>query len=164
MIWTLQKSNNIALQWFFCSLPSELVCIISGGYTRCEFFFFATINCLPSKKIACVDDTFLVPNQSARQSQKRQREIMVWSSARRDIYLQIDKNIYFYHFSFNFSCFGSYFLFWIVFCKSLFGRFRFLASTSFAKEIFRRYNDAMKACKITCFSFKYLSLWFLALY
>ena len=30
---------------FFCSLPNDLVCVISGGYTRCDFYsiFSATI-------------------------------------------------------------------------------------------------------------------------
>ena len=36
---------------FFCSLPSHVVCIISGGYTRCDFnhIFSATMTYLPSK-------------------------------------------------------------------------------------------------------------------
>ena len=53
----------------------------------------------------CVDDTFLVPIESAWKSLGRQREITVWSSARRDIYLKIDKYIYFSCFPFNFSRF-----------------------------------------------------------
>ena len=36
---------------FFCSLPSQVVCIISGGYTRSDFnhIFSATMTYLPSK-------------------------------------------------------------------------------------------------------------------
>ena len=50
------------------------------------------------------------------------------------------------------------------FCKSLFGPFRFWASTFFLDVIFTSYDDAMEACKITFFSLKSISLWFLALY
>ena len=36
---------------FLSSLPSEPVCITSGGYTRCDFYriFSAAMICLPSK-------------------------------------------------------------------------------------------------------------------
>ena len=53
----------IVLQWFFCSLPSMLVCIISGGYTHCDFYhiFSAAMICLPSKYFV---QTFLVLHES----------------------------------------------------------------------------------------------------
>ena len=47
---------------FFCSLLSMLVCIISRGYTQCDF---CGPDLLPFKKIfTCTHDTFLVPNES----------------------------------------------------------------------------------------------------
>ena len=106
MIWALYTSSNCVPVIFFLQYIQG-VCIISGGYTRCDFYHisFAAMNCLLPKKSACVEDTFQVPNESAWQSLKRQREIMVWSSARGDIYLQIDMKIHFSYFSFNFSCF-----------------------------------------------------------
>ena len=56
--------------------------IISREYTRCDFYRIvsAAMNCLPSKKSACVDDIFIVPSKSAWQLLGREREIMVWSS------------------------------------------------------------------------------------
>ena len=52
---------------FFCSLTTRLVCIISGGYTRCDFYriFSVAMICFPFKIFsACVNDTFLVLNES----------------------------------------------------------------------------------------------------
>ena len=46
---------------FLSSLPSEPVCIISGGYTRCDFYriFSATMICLPSKNFCAKHFQFL---------------------------------------------------------------------------------------------------------
>ena len=50
----------VFLQLFFCSLPTKrfalLICIISGGYTQCDFYgiFSAAMICLPSKHFAYV--------------------------------------------------------------------------------------------------------------
>ena len=43
-----------------------LVFIISGGYTRCDFYCILStaMICLLSKNFTCVDDTFLVHNES----------------------------------------------------------------------------------------------------
>ena len=52
---------------FFCSLPSELVFIISGRYTWCNFYhiFFAAMICFQKfqKFCPCVDDKFLFPKK-----------------------------------------------------------------------------------------------------
>ena len=68
----------IVFQWFFLQPTRRASCIISGGYTRCNFY-------------ACIHDTYLVLNESTWQSLERQQEIMVLSSAWREIYLQMDK-------------------------------------------------------------------------
>ena len=102
---------------FFCSLPSELVCIISGKFILCDF----------KKFCKCVDHIFLVPNEAAWQSLERQQGIIVWSSSLyKEIYLQIDK-----YSSINFSCFEHVeFLrviswFWIFFACSYLGASNF---------------------------------------
>ena len=52
---TLYKHSH-----FFCSLLNMPVCIISRGYTQCDF---CGPDLLPFKKIfTCTHDTFLVPN------------------------------------------------------------------------------------------------------
>ena len=96
----------IAFQWVFHSLPSEVLCIFSGGCTWYRLLHrFCHNDLFTFQFCTCVDDRFLVPIESAWISLGRQREIMVWSSARQDIYLQIDKKVYFSCFSFNFSRF-----------------------------------------------------------
>ena len=67
----------IVFQWFFHSLPSEVPCIISGGYTRyCLPYLFCRNDLFTFRFCACVDDTFLVPNESVQHLLERQWEIM----------------------------------------------------------------------------------------
>ena len=63
-------TSSHCLNDFFSSLPSELVCVISRGYTWCDF---CCHDLLPSKKIyTCLDDTFLVPDTNHwRNSEKK---------------------------------------------------------------------------------------------
>ena len=74
----------IVLQWFSRSLPSEVLCIISGEYTRyCLPHLFCHNDSFTLQFYACVDDTFLVPNESVQHLLERRWEI-------------IEENIYFY--------------------------------------------------------------------
>ena len=117
---------------FFCNRPSELVCIISGRYTQCDFcrhYLFTFPNFC-----GCVDDTFLVPNESAWQSLERQREIMVWSSSlleERFICRSISRyiSLMFNQLQFlsTYCVFTNYFVILKNFCMPLFGRFQFWA-------------------------------------
>ena len=53
--------QSLWYDFFFCSFPSELVCIISGRYTPFDIYiiFSAAMICLPSLKFcALVNDTF----------------------------------------------------------------------------------------------------------
>ena len=138
MMWTLRTSSNYVPMIFSAVYPATY-CILFQEDIRdvisTVFIVSAAMNCLPSKKSACVDDIFIVPCESSWQLLVRQREIMVWSSTQQDIYLQINK-IYFSYSLFNFSCFEHIesspviSWFWKYFCNSLCGCFRFLASTS----------------------------------
>ena len=88
------KQAFIVFQWLFCNLPIHLVFIIWGGYI-CVWFLPHLFCCHDLftfvKFCACVVDKFSVSNESVLwQLLERQREIMVSSSARREIYLQID--------------------------------------------------------------------------
>ena len=76
----------IVFQWFFRSLPSEVLCIISGEYTRyCLPHLFCHNNLFTLQFYACADDTFLVPNKSVQHLLDRKWEI-------------IEENIYFFRF------------------------------------------------------------------
>ena len=86
---------------FFCSLPSKLICIISGGDMQFDFLLSWFV-CLP-KILHKFRYAFLVPNESAWQPLQRQQEIMVWISAWREIYLQINKLGSFFLFFFQFQ-------------------------------------------------------------
>ena len=132
----------IVFQWFFRSLPSEVLCIISGEYTRyCLTHLFCHNDLFTLQFYACVDDTFLVPNKSVQHLLGRQWEI-------------IEENIYFcrsisrfislvflsdsvalnilslYQLSLHFENFS----------VSLFGRFRLWAHTHFPGVICPRYG------------------------
>ena len=75
---------------------------------------------------------------------ERQWEIMVWSSARRKIYLHIDLSrclsLCFLSASVALNIFSVYQLFMILKILSLFGCFQFLAPTCFLEVIYPRYN------------------------
>ena len=45
------SNQSVCSNDFFWTPPSELICIISGGYTRCDFYgiFSVAMICLPSK-------------------------------------------------------------------------------------------------------------------
>ena len=60
---------------FFCILPCELVCIILGGYTRCDFYriFSAAMICLPPKNFAHAQMIVLAPSESQRTAGKTAR-------------------------------------------------------------------------------------------
>ena len=73
----------IVFQWFFCNLPSEVLCIISGEYTRYRLpHLFCHNDLFTLQFYASVDDAFLVPNESVQHLQERQWEV-------------IEENIYF---------------------------------------------------------------------
>ena len=132
----------IVLQWFSRSLPSEVLCIISGEYTRYRLpHLFCHNDLFTLQFYACVDDTFLVPNESLQHLLGRQWEI-------------VEENIYFcrsisrfislvflsasvalnilslYQLSPHFEHFS----------MSLFGRFCFWAHTHFPEVICPRYG------------------------
>ena len=94
------------------------------------------------KFCACVDQTFLVPNESTWQSLERQREIIIWSSSlheKKFICRSINRFIspIFYQFQLLWIwwVFTSYFVILKIFCMSLFGRFWFWAPTRFPEVI-----------------------------
>ena len=82
----------IMFQWFFCSLPTELVCVISGGYGK-----FCT----------CEVGTFLVPNESYDNitGETARNNCPNWSSAQGEVCLHIDKLIICFSY-FSSSCSG----------------------------------------------------------
>ena len=90
--------------------------------------------------------TFLVPNESAWQPLQRQQEVMVWISAWREIYLQINKLGSFFLFFFQFQLLWAneslpvISWFWKFFDISLFGCFQFWVPTHIPEVICPRYD------------------------
>ena len=122
----------IVFQCFFCGLPHR--------FCHRDLFTF-------QKFCACVDNTFLVPNESAWHSLERQQEIMVWSSSlhkERLICISISRFISLIIFQLQLLwtrwIFTSYFVISKNFCMFLFKRFRFWAPTCFLEVICPSYN------------------------
>ena len=132
----------IVFQWFFRSLPSEVLCIILGEYTRyCLPHLFCCNDLFTLQFCACVDDTFLVPNESVQHLLERQWEIIeeninFYRSISRFISLvflstSVTLNILsLYQLSLDFENFS----------MSLLGHFRFWAHTLFPEIICPRYG------------------------
>ena len=142
---------------FFCSLPSEVVCIISGRYTRCDFYhmFSSAMTFTFQNFCACVDDMFLVSNESTWQSLERHQEIMVWSSSlleERFICRLISRFISLMYYQLQLLCthwvFTSYFVILKNFCMSLFGHFQFWASIHFLGVLCPRYDPVLTGAEI----------------
>ena len=132
----------IVFQWFFRSLPSEVLCIISGEYTGyCLTHLFCHNDLFTLQFYACVDDTFLVPNKSIQHLLGRQWEI-------------IEENIYFCRSISRFISlvFLSASVTWNILSlsqlsldfeslsMSLFGCFQFWVHTHFPEVIYPRYG------------------------
>ena len=95
----------IVFQWLFLR-PTQRISLYY--FRRCTMWFllhlffhhdFFTFQ----KFCASVVDIFLVSNECLLENRWEDRKIMVWSSARRSICLQVDKYIYLSCFSFNFN-------------------------------------------------------------
>ena len=132
----------IAFQWFFRNLPSELVCIISGGYTWYRLpHLFCRNDLFTFQFCACVDDTFLVSNESARHLLERQ-----WEIIEEKIYfcgsISGFISLVFLSTSVALSILSLYQLFRDseTFSMSLFGHFQFWAPTRFPEVICPRYG------------------------
>ena len=132
----------IVFQWFFRSLPSEVLYIISGGYTRyCSSYLFCRNDLFTFQFCACVDYTFLIPNESVRHLLERQWEIIeeninLCRSINRFIFLVFLSTsaalniLSLYQLFFDFGTFP----------MCLFGPFRFWAPTRFPEVICPRYG------------------------
>ena len=132
----------ILFQWFFRSLPSELLCIISEEYTRYRLpHLFCHNDLFTLQFYACIDDKFLVPNESVQHLLERQWEI-------------VEENIYFCRsisrfislvflsvsVALNILSLYQLSLHCENFSMSLFGRFRFWEHTHFPEVICPRYG------------------------
>ena len=69
---------SLCSNYFFCSLPNELICIISGKNTRSDFYHISSTThdlFTYQKFCTCVDNAFFVPFKLVSwQSLERQRE------------------------------------------------------------------------------------------
>ena len=131
----------IVFHWFFRNLPSEVLCIISGEYTWYHLpHLFCHNDLFTLQFYACVDDTFLVPNESVQHLLEKweiiEENIYFCRSISRFISLvflsaSVTLNILsLYQLSLDFESFS----------VSLFGRFRFWAHTHFPEVICPRYG------------------------
>ena len=128
MIFFLQSTQQASLYYFSR--------VYTNRYTQCDFYHIFTFQ----KFYACIDDTSLLPNESAWQLLDKQQEVMVWSTAQREIYFQNDKNDISLIFlstsvAFNIWVITSYFMILKIFCMSLFRHFWFLVPTCFPEII-----------------------------
>ena len=133
----------IVFQWFFCSLPSEVPCIISGEYTRYHLpYLFSCKDLFTFQFCACVDDTFLVPNKSVQHLLERQWEIIEeYIYFCRSISRFISLVFYQLQLLWTYWVFTSYLLILKLFPPMyLFGHFRFRAPTRFPEVICPRYG------------------------
>ena len=127
----------IIFQWFFRSLPSKVLCIISGGYTWYHLpHLFCRNDLFTFQFCTWVDDTFLVPNESLRHLEERQWEIIVENINFRRLISRFISLVFLstsvasnilslYQLSLDFE----------TFFMSLFGRFLFWAHTHFPEVI-----------------------------
>ena len=108
----------------------------------------------------CIDNAFLVPNVSSWQLLERQWKIMIWSSAQKEIHLQIDELLYFSYFSFKFilqflwTCrvLTSYFMILIFFACP------YLGASDFGYQlVYPRYSPAECASALAILNFHF---WF----
>ena len=77
----------------FALFQKDIHDVISKATSLPPWFMFTF-----QKFCACIDDIFIVPNQSWHLLE-RQWQTIVWSSAHTEIYLHINKQIYFSYFS-----------------------------------------------------------------
>ena len=149
----------ILFQWFFLQ-PTQWASLyyfrkIYTMWFLLHLFFRHDLFTFPNF-CGCVDDTFLVPNESAWQSLERQREIMVWSSSlfeERFICRSISRSISLMfnqlQFPSTYCVFTNYFMILKNFCMPLFGRFQFWAPTRFSEVICPRYHPSLSDLILT---------------
>ena len=123
---------------FSCSIPSKLVYYFKR---ICTMWYLPYLFCCISifhLHTCFIFSSLWVPWQLP----ERQQEVMVWSSAWREIYLHIDKSIYFSYLSFNFTCFEQTEFLPVI---SWFWKFYvpIWAPTHFPEVICFRYNPVM---------------------
>ena len=127
----------IVIQWFFRSLPSEVPCIISGGYTRYRsLYLFSRNDLFTFQFCACEDDTFLIPNESVRHWEIIEENINFCRSISRFIFLVFLSTSA----ALNMLCLYQLFLDFETFPMCLFGHFRSWVPTRFPKVICPRYG------------------------
>ena len=131
---------------FFCSLPSELVCIILWEYTQCDFYHIFS-----AAAIFYLQKILQKPKMIHFWFQASPMEIAGETVRNNGLNFCKKKDL----FAYQFRCISLYFLSASVPLSilsvyqsfhdfenfiSLFGRFQFLAPTCFVEVIYRRYN------------------------
>ena len=144
---------------FFSSQPSKLVCIISGRYTQCDFCHIFSHHDLLTfiKFCACIDETFLVPNESTWQSLEKPDGLMAWRYSlhkERFICRSVSRfiSLIFYQLQllWTYWVFTGYFVILKILCMSQFGCFQFWGPTHFPEVICLRYDPDLVPVFCTC--------------